>query len=223
MKIWITRSEPGASRLAEAIRGQGWTPVVAPVIGVESLPVSLPPRTAVCVVLSEHAVTAAAAVHAELGFIAIGEQTAAALRAVGCRPVAVPRSQDSEGVIAWLDGRREHLVGHPVLILTGEGGTERVEQYLREEGIQCLRSNVYRRVQLAVGVDTTGVSAIVIASGEAVGPVAEHWRTGQGNADVVVIVPSTRVAALAREAGFARVVVATGASPDAVVRALATL
>lgn len=223
MKIWITRSEPGASRLAEVIRRQGWTPLVAPVTGVESLPVSLPRRVAVCVVLSEHAALPAAGVHAELGFIAIGEQTAAALRAVGCRPVAVPHTHDSDGVIAWLAGRREHLDELPVLILTGEGGTERVEGYLRAEGVQCLRSNVYRRVQLAVGVDTAGVSAIVIASGEAVRPVAEHWRTGPGNADVVVIVPSTRVATLAREAGFARVVVATGASPAAVVHALATL
>lgn len=223
MKVWITRSEPGATRLAEALLAQGWTPVVAPVTGIETLPVSPPRQAVVCVVLSEHAVLPASVVHPKLGFIGIGEQTAVALRAAGCAPVVVPDTHDSEGIIAWLAERRKVLDELPVLILTGEGGTERVERYLRSAGVDCLRLNAYRRVRLEVAVETGDVNAIIIGSGEAVRAVAEHWLSNGGSGDVVVIVPSNRVAQLASEAGFTHVVISAGASPDAVVRSLASL
>lgn len=38
-RVWITRTEPGASRSATAIAALGWTPVVAPLLRVESVPI----------------------------------------------------------------------------------------------------------------------------------------------------------------------------------------
>ena len=98
MKVWITRSEPGASRLARVLSERGLEPVVAPMVGIEPLDVTPPAAASVCVVLSEHAARAAARVRPRLGFVAIGNRTADVLRALVPGTVTVPPRQDSEGI-----------------------------------------------------------------------------------------------------------------------------
>jgi uroporphyrinogen-III synthase len=84
LRVWITRTEPGATRTARAVAALGHEPVVAPVLESRDLPATLPPHTAV-------AFTSAAAVevYARLtpdrsaAVFAVGDATARAASDVG--------------------------------------------------------------------------------------------------------------------------------------------
>lgn len=84
MRVWITRTEPGAARTARAVADLGHRPVVAPVLARRDLPATLPPHVAV-------AFTSAAAVEAygrltpdrSAAVFAVGDATARAARDAG--------------------------------------------------------------------------------------------------------------------------------------------
>ncbi len=194
--------------------------LVAPVIGIERLAVTVPAMASVCVVLSEHAVSAITELKTSLGFVAIGSQTATALEQRGLGPVHVPDTHDSAGIIRWLDSNGGLLLDSPVLILTGEGGTARVETYLREKRISFVRCNAYRRIHLEVAASVVAAEVVVISSGDAVASIKKCLEKLRDWEKTPVVVPSARVSARAREAGFSHIVISAGASPDAVAYAL---
>ncbi|MCP5181454.1 MAG: uroporphyrinogen-III synthase [Pseudomonadales bacterium] len=220
MKIWITRSQPGASRLADAVRLAGYDPLVAPVIGIELLSVAVPERARLVIVLSGHAAALTRSIKSQLGFLAIGRKTADRVRAFSGQEVMVPETSDSEGVVAWLRGRLQALVGGQVVILAGEAGRETVLDWLRAQGMDALKIAAYRRRPMPVDVRLSDVGAVVLGSGDAVDPVRSAWVAAGGRHDVPMLVPSGRVANLARAAGFTQVVVCSGAGDDAVIEAL---
>lgn len=47
MRVWITRTEPGAARTARAVSNLGHEPVVAPLLHRRDLPADLPPHPAI--------------------------------------------------------------------------------------------------------------------------------------------------------------------------------
>src|SRR6056297_2842229 len=106
MKVWITRSQPGADRQAAALRDAGHDVVVAPVIRIEATG-SPPPAGPFdeLVFLSEHAVRAglpplrAAAWFIDARAFAVGARTAAVLADAGVR-AATPEEPTSEGLLA---------------------------------------------------------------------------------------------------------------------------
>ncbi len=95
MRVWITRTEPGAARTARAVAALGHEPVVAPVLARRDLPATLPPHAAV-------AFTSAAAVevYARLtpdrsaAVFAVGDATARAAAEAG---FAAVRSAAGDG------------------------------------------------------------------------------------------------------------------------------
>ena len=103
MRVWVTRTEPGASRLAAALRAAGHTVWTRPTLDIEHLAAPPPPgEFALTVFLSEHAVAGAFANGWAPGpAMAIGTATAAALRTHGVCPL-LPAAATSEGVIARL-------------------------------------------------------------------------------------------------------------------------
>lgn len=98
MRVWVTRSQPGADRTAGSLASLGHEPVVAPVLEIERLPVAPPPLEAATAL----AFTSAVGVQAfadltsarDLPVFAVGEATARAARAAGWRDV---RSADGDG------------------------------------------------------------------------------------------------------------------------------
>jgi uroporphyrinogen-III synthase len=223
MKVWITRSEPGASRLAERLRDSGFVPLVAPVIGIERLrPESTTTMVAayVCVVLSEHAVPAVGDVTPICGYLAIGRNTADALMDKGFSPVRVPQTEDSVGIIDWLEQNLPERPDAAVVIYSGEGGTQQVESYLRTKAQAFHRVNAYRRIHLPLDRSISDADVIVVSSGAALDAVRAHLGSAGLALSVPLVVPSPRVQAAAEAAGFVRIVLAKGASPEAIVEVL---
>lgn len=87
MRVLITRPEPDAARLAQALRARGHEPVLAPLMRIEFASEAPPPETAGAVLLFTSANGARAAkahgVHSARGAFVVGEATALAARAAG--------------------------------------------------------------------------------------------------------------------------------------------
>lgn len=226
MRVWITRSQPGADRQAAALRADGHHALVAPVIRISPLagPPPAGPWTDL-VFLSEHAVRfgvpglrAAGVDPALLAVFAVGSSTAARLAELGIS-ATVPRLASSEGLLAlpeFVDPRR-----HSVLIVAGKGGRDVLARELRHRGARTGTFAVYQREPIDhVDEDLTGVEAIVVGSGDGIEIMARLWFATHGRSDVPVFVPSRRVADLAGKLGFSRVYTCAGASADALLDGL---
>ena len=217
MRVWVTRTEPGASRLGARLVDAGFDAWVRPVLAIE--PISAPPpgRSALTVFLSAHAVEFAV----RNGWkptpaLAIGKAT---LRALARRGIdaRTPDRSSSEGIIAAFAADPPQSV----LIAAGEGGRDVLEQWLIRRGIPVVKWCLYRRVAVSGSLaPAEAIDAIVGSSAAALQVVANMWFASSRSANVAMLVPSERVAQSARDLGFARVFVTDGAGDEAVVAAL---
>ena len=218
MRVWVTRTEPGANRLGTALAAVGYEARVRPVLRID--PITGPPpagRFALTVFLSAHAAVFAV----RNGWIstpalAIGEATRGALKRHGV-DASVPKIGTSEGLI-------DNLAADPpqsVMIAAGEGGRGVLERWLADRGIPTVKWRLYRRVAVGGSLDPAEtIDAIVGSSAAALRVVANMWFASSRSARVAVLVPSKRVATAARALGFARVFVSEGAADEAVIATL---
>lgn len=224
MRLWITRSQPGADRQAGELRDAGYEVLVAPVLQIA--PTSeRPPRERpdAVIFVSEQAVRHCG----ELDFcrgaeiFAVGARTRETLAERGVDAVS-PEQATSEGLLALPELRQ--LDGRLVLIVSGEGGRSLLRDALGERGARVLVFRCYRRrAATALDVDPSGVDAIVAASGEGLLHALELWRAAGGDLSAPVLVPSHRVAEEARRSGCLRVVECAGADTRAILSALERL
>ncbi len=217
MNVWVTRTEPGAARLARRLAEAGYGVHVAPVLAIDTLtPVPIDGSGyALGIVLSGHALHAVPTHCA--AYLAVGEATRQKLEALLGVKVQVPSEHSSEGVVRWLS---EHPVPSVVLV-TGRGGRGLIQQALQDMGAHHVVLEAYRRRLLAPEVKTAQIGAIEAASGDGVRQAATVWFAAGGDAGVPILVPSTRVGEIAADAGFGNVVICEGASPEDVLQALA--
>ncbi len=238
--IWITRSEPGASVLAEVLQAAGFEVWCHPLIEIEplrpfkaravrgewSIESSAPPDLVIA--LSGHAVreylASALARHAgDAPHIAVGAGTTALLTGAGV-DVAQPGEATSEGILAMpqLAGLTDQ---HNVWILAGEGGRELVLQRLAEQaGCKVVKFELYvRRRATLQELPVAAIGVVSIASEGGLRAFAERWQEAGGGLDVAMLVPSERVAYSARAMGFENVHNARGAGVDDVLAALQEL
>ncbi len=220
MRVWVTRSQPGAGRMADTLVQFGHVPVVDPVFSIQHLDVPVEGATSVCVVLSGHAVVAARRLRPSHGYLAIGSTTARTLAESTNLPVATPDSADSEGVVRWLSDRLPELRAAPVVILTGEGGRKVIESFLGASAVAYRRIEVYRRQIERLTTVPVDADAIEIASLDALNQVHQLWSSGGGSLKVHLVVVSGRLAEAARMMGFTKVTVSAGPEPNAVSEAL---
>lgn len=218
MRVWVTRTEPGASRLGTRLADAGFDAWVRPVLDIE--PIAAPPpagQFALTVFLSGHAVEFAVRNGwASTPAMAIGKSTWRTLTRHGIN-ARTPERSSSEGIISALaDDPPES-----VMIAAGEGGRGVLEQWLAERGIPVVKWCLYRRVAVSGPLaPAEAIDAIVGSSTAALRVVANMWFASSRSANVAMLVPSERVAESARDLGFARVVVTDGAGDEAVVAAL---
>lgn len=167
-------------------------------------------------------------------WIAVGEGTARALRHAGIAGVVAPARMDSEGVLALppladVRGRRIGLV-------TAPGGRGVIAATLAGRGATVLRADVYERVPVAPSpravaalralrgrpwLALRGRPWLALSSGEALRHVLDALPA---DAKAVllgarVLAASARLAAQARQAGFADVRTATDARPRSLLAA----
>jgi uroporphyrinogen-III synthase len=157
---------------------------------------------------------------------AVGAGTAAALRRAGVADVQVPDRMDSEGLLALpvLQKLQDQDIG----LVTAPGGRNAIEPALRTRGARVLRAEVYAREAIDLSPralaqlrQTSAPLTLAVSSGEALQRVL-----AAAPADIAailqrarVVAASERIAALARELGFADIVVAGGPRPRGLLAA----
>ena len=220
MRIWLARTEPGATRQAAALAANGFGVLKAPVLGIEPLRTVPPEGTFdVVVFVSEHAVSCAAANGWQTGSaMPIGTATTRALQAHGVEP-NWPAQANARAAV---DALAPSPPGR-TLVVKGLGGQTTLQDWLRSRERTVVDWEVYRRIPLDPSISGERVDAIVASSGDGLRVVEQLWFADRRNARVPLLVPSERVADLAKAMGFERVVVTAGAGASAVVEALLKL
>ena len=219
----MTRTEPGASRLARRLAGAGYEVLNAPVLGIEDTAADVPPGCFDFVLfVSAHAVERAFA-HGwgdrppARWTAGIGAATEDALRERGIEP-RPSGLRDAAAVTTALAEPPSRM-----LLVKGEGGRDVVQNWARSHGRSVSEWDVYRRIPATPKLDGIRIDAIVAASGDGLRGIARLWFAGRRERSVPLLVPSARVARLAAGLGFDRLVVTDGAGDDAVAAALAEL
>lgn len=159
-------------------------------------------------------------------WIGIGRQTCATLARLGIDAWHVEGGFDSEALLA--DPALQRVQGQRFLLICAEGGRELLAATLRRRGARVDQAHVYRRVcptHCADLIQSTiyaqPLSAILITSGQALQNLLTlNGETVTGLADIRIIVPSARLAELARSLGFTRIRVAEGPDDRSMVAAL---
>jgi uroporphyrinogen-III synthase len=160
---------------------------------------------------------------------AVGAGTAAALHRAGVHDVCAPTRMDSEGLLAL--PALQDVAGCDVGLVTAPGGRGEIAPALLARGARMLRADVYAREPVPLSSRTlqqlrTVDAPLVLAlsSGEALQRVlatlpadlAARLRGAR------VVAASERLHVLARELGFADIVVARGPRPADLLAAAAT-
>lgn len=218
MKVWVTRSEPGATALAGALAGAGYEVLKAPVLKIGRQPFETPSGPFdFGIFLSVHGVRiAAASLKGSIGTLfAVGRRTRTALQRFGL-DAGVPAVESSEGLLDALPDP----AGKRVLVVTGSGGRTLLQEALEKRGAEVTRLDVYVRYPVAPEIETSNVDLIVVSSGDGFVQTARLWLAAGGAVDTPVLAPSPRVASLAPGLGMRCAHDCGGANAKAVLRTL---
>jgi uroporphyrinogen-III synthase len=162
-----------------------------------------------------------------LHWYAVGAATAAALERFGINVSTPGHNMSSEGLLAIPS--LQAVRGERVLLVKGEGGRDALRQELTRRGaavdeLACYRRSVPRlpEGELAAMLDRWAIDVILVSSGEGLGnlPLLLSPAESTKLKAIGMIVPSLRVAAMARDAGFSHIITAENASDAAMIDAL---
>ena len=221
MRVWISRSQPGASRQGQLLEEHGFEVLVAPVLRIEPTNTSAPAgRFQHVVFLSEHSVrhggTLTCCVGAQV--YTTGPATAAILAERGVTAQSA-RQASSEGLLELFGGI--DMVAQTVLIVAGEGGRKTLRDGLTASGAIVEEWLCYRRCgeQVEAG-RLAGVNAVLVASQDGFRHLARLWFEAGGSAQVDIIAASERIAGLGNELGFHNIRIASSAATEDWIAAL---
>lgn len=163
-------------------------------------------------------------------FLAVGAATAEALRRAGVDAVVSPQRMDSEGLLALAE--LQGLRGVDIGLVTAPDGRDVLAPTLRRRGARVLRADVYAREEIPIAaapvrrlLELRAPACVALSSGAALESVLSRLpaRARARLLKFPAIVASERLAALARNAGFARVRVAAGPRPAQLLLAARSL
>lgn len=242
-RVLVTRPDDVADALCRRIAAAGARVTHVPLLIIEPLPETAAARALaqdlgrydVVLVTSRHAVQHALPRLAAYWpqwpagqqWLAVGASTAVALSGWGIHARA-PADARSEGLLAL--PALADVAGKRILLLTGEGGRGLLDSALAGRGAQIDRFETYRR-QPAAGNEAalqafcaagSAPRAVLVSSGDALQNLLARAPAlcASGTACVAA---GERLAALARDAGFANPQVAAGAGDDDMLAALLAL
>lgn len=162
-----------------------------------------------------------------LCWYAIGDATARLLQDYGIEAITPGSSMTSEGLLAVSQLRA--VAGQRVLIIKGEGGRGTLQEELAGRGATVDELACYRRVcpgygpgEVAARLSQWDIGLVMITSGEGLANLLALISPQETTKFryITLLVPSGRIAGLARQAGFDQVVIAENASDSAMLRAL---
>lgn len=171
-------------------------------------------------------------------YFAIGAATAAALASHGMAAQAAAAAMNSETLLSLPD--LQQVAGQKIIIFRGRGGRPLLAEQLQQRGAKVSLCELYERLLPATAqerwqawlgkgalnaVSANAKPAYVISahSGEGLENLSRVLHNVAGSAEVFkwpLLVPGERVAVLARQLGFARVITALNATDDAMTAAL---
>ncbi len=159
-------------------------------------------------------------------WVGIGKQTADTLNQLGFDAWHAEGGFDSETLLA--DPSMQAMSAERVLILGAEGGRDLLSNTLQQRGARVDYAHIYRRgcpeyppelIQSTIYAQP--LSAMLITSGQALRNLLQLCAPfATRPTDVTVIVPSARLAELARSLGFNRIRVAPGPDDSSMVNSL---
>lgn len=149
-------------------------------------------------------------------FFAVGQQTAEILTRYGCAVICPLREQNTEGLLEL--SQMHDLQGKSTIIFRGGGGRQTLGDTLQSRGAKVTYCELYNRViepesLILAQRQAQETDCLIVHSGELLGAMAESE-----NLAVPVVVPSERVAHMARQLGYKTIVVAGNALPEAMHR-----
>jgi len=156
--VLVTRPAEQSAKMLTRLQESGATPMLFPALAIIDVDESAALRQSLALIagydrvifVSPNAVRfglrlAPADAAAKIKAAAIGNGTAAALRAAGCQMVLSPETgADSEHLLALPEF--SNLAGQRVLIVRGSGGRELIADTLRGRGAEVDYAECYRRV-----------------------------------------------------------------------------
>jgi len=242
--VLVTRPEGQEGALLSALETRGFRAHHLPLLALESLPELPAAERAKVLALDEYqhviVVSGNAARYGleqidgvwpqlPLGpdWYAVGEATARALAAHGIRALTPGADMSSEGLLAL--PQLQGVSGQRVLIIKGEGGRGALREQLERRGARVDELACYRRAcpryaagEVAAKLSNWLIRVILISSGEGLANMLTLLSPAETSKfiDITLLVPSQRIAGLAREAGFKRVITAENASDAAMLHAL---
>jgi uroporphyrinogen-III synthase len=164
-----------------------------------------------------------------IDWIGIGQQTVKQLEQLGIHAWSSDQGYDSEALLC--SDRFQQVEGQRILILRGNGGRDLMRNTLTERGARVDYGTVYYRRLPSYSEQTLKqklldepLSALLITSGESLLNLQTLITTHSADRyqpllNTLLIVPSERIAVIARELGYRRVRVAQGPDDDSMVRA----
>ena len=209
-KVWISRSQPGASALAHKLVVSKISVLQMPVFTINPINCPYPrerPKLVIC--LSGHAAriymdSRVSLANKKIKHLAIGRETASILGSRFASTIS-PLDERSEGVIGMKEVQ-EISAGEIVWLLTGRQGRGLVESALENKGCKLYRLALYEQVRKEVeGIDPGNISCVVVGSAVGMQHVAELWQRCKGKPSVPIIAPSLRVKKEAENLGFSDV------------------
>jgi uroporphyrinogen-III synthase len=174
VKVWVTRSEPGASATGCRLEALGHVPLVAPLLAVEPLPAppGLPEALAALAFTSANGVRAFAAAFSGRNWpvFAVGEATAAAARAEGFDQV-VSAEADVKALA------RRIVTARPAGLVLHASGLDRADDLqarLEAAGVEASTLPLYQTVAvdrlplvIAEALRAGGLDAVLVHSPKA--------------------------------------------------------
>jgi uroporphyrinogen-III synthase len=242
--VMVTRPEGQAAELLAAMQQRGLQGIHQPMLALRPL-AALPPaqreylleldRYQHIIFISANAVRYGLAciddfwpqLPAGIHWYAIGVSTARLLAQRGLQPISPAEKMDSESLLA-LPGLTQ-VAGQRVLIVKGEGGRQTLYDVLTARGAQVDELACYQRKcpemaagELAAILHDQQVKIVLISSGEGLSNMLTLLSDTENTKfrDIALIVPSSRVAAQAQQAGFTDITTAANASDQAMLEAL---
>lgn len=162
-----------------------------------------------------------------INWYAVGAATAHSLERFHIQAITPGKTMSSEGLLAL--PYLLNVQGQRVLIIKGEGGRDTLRTELMRRGALVDELACYRRTlpdlpagQLAAQITQQVIDVIMLSSGEGLANLLLLLSPAETTKlkAVGLIVPSERVADMARGAGFEQIVIAENASDVAMLRAL---
>lgn len=243
IRALVTRPEPQAQALTEAIsaaNGQAWP---MPMLGIDALAETQAMRDCLLMLDQFDSVIVTSRPAARLGvelierywpqfplhcrWFAIGSSTAAELEQFAIKADYSETGADSEALLTL--GAFNHAQDKRVLIIKGVGGREVLEEQLSNAGARVHTLDVYQRScptyernAVVKKLESHSINVILCGSGETLTNLG-YYLPMSYRADYRLLVPSERVARQAHSLSFQQVTNTGGASNEMMLQALARI